>query len=243
MNLNRKVKSFFEDFIIVIVLITVIYGSYSLFIDDSSSTFESSQTAVQTVEEQKQDIKEVTQDEAIKDVITDENPDNEITNDRVPPAFAQNNFEENSSKQIVENEPVEKFEKVEKIENKVLEKQNQIDNNSEKKLNLIENSKLEKSASDEEQLEKEKFYKNLKDKLYANIDKNLDKTTFKDPVFAEIRITILKDGKYEQLLLTNGDTKFFNSIKNSISSSFPIEINPILKNIFPRYYRLKIELN
>ena len=114
--MNRKVKSFFEDFIIVIVLITVIYGSYSLFIDDSSSTFESSQTAVQTVEEQKQDIKEVTQDEAIKDVITDENPDNEITKDRVPPAFAQNNFEENSSKQIVENEPVEKFEKVEKIE-------------------------------------------------------------------------------------------------------------------------------
>ena len=230
--MNRKVKSFFEDFIIVIVLITVIYGSYSLFIDDSSSTFESSQTAVQTVEEQKQDIKEVTQDEAIKDVITDENPDNENTNDRVPPAFVQNNLEENNSKQIIENKPVEKVEKIENIENKTLEKQNQIDNNSEKKLNLIENSKLEK----------EKFYKNLKDKLYANIDKNLDKTTFKDSVFAEIRITILKDGKYEQLLLTNGDTKFFNSIKNSISRSFPIEINPILKNIFPRYYRLKIEL-
>jgi hypothetical protein len=71
----------------------------------------------------------------------------------------------------------------------------------------------------------------------------LDKSSFKEPVFADIRITILKDGRYEQLILTNGNNEFFNSIKNSIYKSFPVEINPVLKNIFPRYYRLKIEFN
>ena len=79
--------------------------------------------------------------------------------------------------------------------------------------------------------------------ISINIDKNLDKTIFKEPVFAEIRVTILKDGRYEQLILTNGDDRFFNSIRSSISSAFPVEIDPIVKNIFPRYYRLKVELN
>lgn len=236
MVLNRKVKSFFEDLIIVVILITVIYGSYSFFIEDSTTTTENSQTTIQSFEEPKQDIKEFTQDEAIKDVITDENPDNENTN-RVPPAFAQNRAEESSTTQNVEK-PEEIIERVERV---VPKETTSI--SSTNRLNLIENSKLEKSGSIEEQMEKEKFYKNLKDKIFINIDKNLDKTIFKEPVFAEIRVTILKDGRYEQLILTNGDDRFFNSIRSSISSAFPVEIDPILKNIFPRYYRLKVELN
>lgn len=236
MVLNRKVKSFFEDLIIVVILITVIYGSYSFFIEDSTTTTENSQTTIQSFEEPKQDIKEFTQDEAIKDVITDENPDNENTN-RVPPAFAQNRAEESSTTQNVEK-PEEIIERVERV---VPKETTSI--SSTNRLNLIENSKLEKSGSIEEQMEKEKFYKNLKDKIFINIDKNLDKTIFKEPVFAEIRVTILKDGRYEQLILTNGDDRFFNSIRSSISSAFPVEIDPILKNIFPRYYRLRVELN
>ena len=229
--MKRKIKSFFEDFLIIIVLITVIYGSYSYFFDDSKDSFEQTQVLSKT------EIKEITQDEAIKDVITDENPDIE---NRTPPVIVQNNLEENidtqktTEKQNSENEKISEVKKDE-ITTAI--------NNKQPSLRLLENSKLEKSASEEEQVEKEKFYKNLKDKIYSNIDKNIDKLSFSGKKSVDIRVTILKDGRYEQLIMTKGDEEFFNSIKSSILEVFPLEINQNLKNIFPRYYRLTIELN
>ena len=50
-----------------------------------------------------------------KDVITDENPDNENTMIEFHQLFVQNNLEENNSKQIIENKLYWKVEK--KIEN------------------------------------------------------------------------------------------------------------------------------
>ena len=234
--MKRKIKSFFEDFLIIIVLITVICGSYSYFFDDSKDNFEQTQVLSKT-EDTKTEIKEITQDEAIKDVITDENPDIE---NRTPPVIVQNNLEENidtqktTEKQNSENEKISEVKKDE-ITTAI--------NNKQPSLRLLENSKLEKSASEEEQVEKEKFYKNLKDKIYSNIDKNIDKLSFSGKKSVDIRVTILKDGRYEQLIMTKGDEEFFNSIKSSILEVFPLEINQNLKNIFPRYYRLTIELN
>lgn len=234
--MKRKIKSFFEDFLIIIVLITVIYGSYSYFFDDSKDNFEQTQVLSKT-EDTKTEIKEITQDEAIKDVITDENPDIE---NRTPPVIVQNNLEENIDTQKTtekQNSENEKISEVKKDETTTAI------NNKQPSLRLLENSKLEKSASEEEQVEKEKFYKNLKDKIYSNIDKNIDKLSFSGKKSVDIRVTILKDGRYEQLIMTKGDEEFFNSIKSSILEVFPLEINQNLKNIFPRYYRLTIELN
>ncbi len=234
--MKRKIKSFFEDFLIIIVLITVIYGSYSYFFDDSKDNFEQTQVLSKT-EDTKTEIKEITQDEAIKDVITDENPDIE---NRTPPVIVQNNLEENIDTQKTNEEQKSENEKINEV------KKDEITtaiNNKQPSLRLLENSKLEKSASEEEQVEKEKFYKNLKDKIYSNIDKNIDKLSFSGKKSVDIRVTILKDGRYEQLIMTKGDEEFFNSIKSSILEVFPLEINQNLKNIFPRYYRLTIELN
>lgn len=234
--MKRKIKSFFEDFLIIIVLITVIYGSYSYFFDDSKDSFEQTQVLSKT-EDTKTEIKEITQDEAIKDVITDENPDIE---NRTPPVIVQNNLEENIDTQKTNEEQKSENEKINEV------KKDEITtaiNNKQPSLRLLENSKLEKSASEEEQVEKEKFYKNLKDKIYSNIDKNIDKLSFSGKKSVDIRVTILKDGRYEQLIMTKGDEEFFNSIKSSILEVFPLEINQNLKNIFPRYYRLTIELN
>ncbi len=229
--MKRKIKGFFEDSLIVIILITIIYGSYSYFFDDSMDNFEASQTIIQTNDEPKQDIKEMSQDEAIKDVITDENPDIETEN-RTPPALIQNNQETKSTTEQKE-ETVESKTPVLKENNSSLKRE----------INLIENSKLEKSSSNEEQIEKEKFYLDLKNKILSNIDKNFDKSSLNEITSTDIRVTILKDGRIEQLIMTSGNEKLFNSIKNSIYNSFPVEISPSLKGIFPRYYRLKIEFN
>ncbi|MCT7510660.1 hypothetical protein N5U26_09855 [Aliarcobacter cryaerophilus] len=84
------------------------------------------------------------------------------------------------------------------------------------------------------------FFDRLEKKVYSNIDRNFDKTTFKRGEFVNIRVTILKDGSYEQLTFLNGNSDYFNKVKSQIEEIFPLKIEENLKSHFPRYYRMKI---
>lgn len=85
------------------------------------------------------------------------------------------------------------------------------------------------------------FFDRFEKKVYSNIDRNFDKTTFKRGEFVNIRVTILKDGSYEQLTFLNGNSDYFNKVKPQIEEIFPLKIEENLKNHFPRYYRMKID--
>ena len=80
------------------------------------------------------------------------------------------------------------------------------------------------------------FYKNIEDQ----INKKLEKSPPENGTFINIRITILKDGKYEQLILVDGDKNYFDKVKSSISKVFPLKIEESLKDNFPRYFRMEI---
>ena len=84
------------------------------------------------------------------------------------------------------------------------------------------------------------FFDRFEKKVYSNIDRNFDKTTFKRGEFVNIRVTILKDGSYEQLTFLNGNNDYFNKVKPQIEEIFPLKIEENLKSHFPRYYRMKI---
>ncbi|WNL28196.1 hypothetical protein QUR76_05865 [Arcobacter cryaerophilus gv. pseudocryaerophilus] len=84
------------------------------------------------------------------------------------------------------------------------------------------------------------FFDRFEKKVYNNIDRNFDKTTFKRGEFVNIRVTILKDGSYEQLTFLNGNSDYFNKVKPQIEEIFPLKIEENLKSHFPRYYRMKI---
>ena len=84
------------------------------------------------------------------------------------------------------------------------------------------------------------FFDKFEKKVYSNIDRNFDKTTFKRGEFVNIRVTILKDGSYEQLTFLNGNSDYFNKVKPQIEEIFPLKIEENLKSHFPRYYRMKI---
>ena len=73
------------------------------------------------------------------------------------------------------------------------------------------------------------------------IDKNIDKSLIKKGEFVNLRLTIFKDGRYEQLTLIEGNNENFELIKSSITQSFPVIIDDSLKANFPRYFRMKIE--
>ncbi|MFY9104788.1 hypothetical protein OZY38_06005 [Aliarcobacter cryaerophilus] len=85
------------------------------------------------------------------------------------------------------------------------------------------------------------FFDKFEKKVYSNIDRNFDKTTFKRGEFVNIRVTILKDGSYEQLTFLNGNNDYFNKVKPQIEDIFPLKIEENLKSHFPRYYRMKID--
>lgn len=85
------------------------------------------------------------------------------------------------------------------------------------------------------------FFDRFEKKVYSNIDRNFDKTTFKRGEFVNIRVTILKDGSYEQLTFLNGNSDYFNKVKPQIEEIFPLKIEENLKTHFPRYYRMKID--
>ncbi|MCT7587026.1 hypothetical protein [Aliarcobacter butzleri] len=87
----------------------------------------------------------------------------------------------------------------------------------------------------------DQFFKNFERKVYDNINKNVDKSALRSGQFVNIRVTLLKDGGYEQLTYVSGNMGYFNLIKSSIEESFPVVIEDSIKGHFPRYYRMKIE--
>ena len=87
----------------------------------------------------------------------------------------------------------------------------------------------------------EDFYKSIEKNIYSNISKNLDKNTIDKLDNVNIRITILKNGEYEQLKYMSGNRQYYNLIKSSILETFPVKINDNLKYKFPRYFRMKVK--
>ncbi len=84
-----------------------------------------------------------------------------------------------------------------------------------------------------------KFIRDTKTKINNNIKKqNIPKA--ENPRYANIRVTVLKNGGYEQLILMDGNKEYFNLIKEGVLSSFPLKIDPKINDQFPRYFRMKI---
>ena len=168
--------------------------------------------------------------------------------------------EEEIKDKVVENKVVENIDE-QRVENKLATEQKheepvqQIKDNEHKDETILIDSKtsletkaLEDVKTDENSEEVnhevsniDDFFDRFEKKVYSNIDRNFDKTTFKRGEFVNIRVTILKDGSYEQLTFLNGNSDYFNKVKPQIEEIFPLKIEENLKTHFPRYYRMKID--
>ena len=174
---------------------------------------------------------------------------NEIEEENIPTAIEKTL--EPDTKKVEEIKPVieEIKEEPKKIESPILEpkKEELIQTQIVEPKAKIEQKEVQKptiTTSSEELDEKakvEEFYKTIRDKINANIAKNVDKNLSKNGEYANIKLTILKDGRYEQLIFVDGDKEYFNLFKPSIIEVFPIKIDDSLKNSFPRYFKMKIE--
>jgi hypothetical protein len=195
------------------------------------------------------------QEERVKDLNTQEqttkNEENISTDNKNTEVFKQEEIKDKVVENIVE----------ERVENKLVTEQkqeepvHQIKDNEHKDETILiepkttlETKALEDVKTDENSEEVhhevsniDDFFNKFEKKVYSNIDRNFDKTSFKRGEFVNIRVTILKDGSYEQLTFLNGNSDYFNKVKPQIEEIFPLKIEENLKTHFPRYYRMKID--
>lgn len=227
--MRGKNKSLLEDILILFTGGVLIYFTYSFFF--SSNEKEEIIENPQTIEKK-------------EETITPQPIINEIKKEEITLPKVENKVEskiENKVEEIQKEKPLQKVEEnttkaspitpiptpvvVEKIVQKEPEKPAVIEQTKE----LDEKAKIDA------------FYKTIKEKIYLNIDKNIDKSLIKKGEFVNLRLTIFKDGRYEQLTLIEGNNENFELIKSSITQSFPVIIDDSLKANFPRYFRMKIE--
>ncbi len=206
-----------------------------------------------------------TQEQTIK---SEENisPDNTnieaLKQEEIKDKVVENKVVENKvvENKVVENKVVENIDE-QRVENKLATEQKheepvqEIKDNDHKDETILlepkttlETKTLEDVKTDENSEEVnhevsniDDFFDRFEKKVYSNIDRNFDKTTFKRGDFVNIRVTILKDGSYEQLTFLNGNSDYFNKVKPQIEEIFPLKIEENLKSHFPRYYRMKID--
>ncbi|MDX9902028.1 MAG: hypothetical protein RBT22_11130 [Aliarcobacter sp.] len=115
-----------------------------------------------------------------------------------------------------------------------------VENTIDSKDNTLIEEKISTSEITDPKVKVELFYKTIKEEIYKNIDKNVDKSKIKVGEYVEFRLTILKDGGYEQLNSTKGDKDYFELFRSSIKEAFPVKIDNSLKESFPRYFRMEI---
>jgi hypothetical protein len=201
-----------------------------------------------------------TQEQTIKseeNISTDNTNIEALKQEDIKDKVVENKVVENK---VVENKVVENIDE-QRVENKLATEQKheepvqEIKDNDHKDETILlepkttlETKTLEDVKTDENSEEVnhevsniDDFFDRFEKKVYSNIDRNFDKTTFKRGEFVNIRVTILKDGSYEQLTFLNGNSDYFNKVKPQIEEIFPLKIEENLKTHFPRYYRMKID--
>ena len=223
--MRGKTKSFFEDTFILLIVAVLIYGIYSFFFASEDEI---------KLEEPKVVIENKVETNTYKEPVI-----NEI---KTPTEIkSEPNNPEKVEEKVIETPKVEAVQK-EKIEEQIKEKIEPV---------KVEPVKVEKPTTEipnvqttqelEEKAKVEAFYSTIREKIYANINKNVDKSLIKNGEFVSIKLTVLKDGNYEQLTFVEGNKEYFELFRSSIKEAYPVKIDDSLKNNFPRYFRMKIE--
>jgi hypothetical protein len=213
--LRGKNKSFVEDTIILLVIGVIIYAIYTFF-------FASTQEAEMQTETIAIERNISTDTQVDKESVNKQNVPIEKINEDLTQTQKEEPLKiEETTKDIIESIPEDKIDDRAKIKRPEIKTEVQ---------------------SVSEIGDVELFFRNIEEKIYANIEKNIDQTSIKNNAFVNIRVTILKDGRYEQLTFMDGSKDNFELFKPSITQVFPLQMNDTLKENFPRYFRMKIEI-
>ena len=216
--MKTKNKSFLEDIFIISIVGILIYSIYSFFFSSDekveiTETKTSIEKKIDAIIHKEPVVNEIKKEEEIVTPPKVEEPNTAVIETPKEVLAPVENVVEKKETPLVE----------EKIEQKEVEE------------------KIAPVEVNDQKAKVELFYKTIREQIYANIHKNVDKNQIRTGEAVEIRLTILKDGGYEQLSSTKGDNEYFELFRSSIKEAFPVKIDNSLKESFPRYFRMKIE--
>lgn len=228
--MQGKTKSFFEDTIIVLVLLVVgsigffIYDKYSnenhieKMLDDTTLTVEKFFTELKDLPTE---IKEfiLKEKEVIDQIRQEPLIDLNATDTNQSIIEIEENIDTNTTLEIQKSKEV--LENIQPIVEKKIEPKPEI---------------IEEKKVDHKMLKT--FLDDLELKLTNSIVQNIDSNETKS---LRYRITVLKDGNYEQLTFVGGDKVLFEENQDNIIKVFPVTIDEKIKDEFPRYIRLNIK--
>ena len=292
MKKQKRVKGFFEDLLLVSLILVVIYAIYFFVFKDNNETKEPVTTAVSKENRFFKNLYEEIKESLFTDIQSQEKIElRNIQNiHNIEELNSNNNYLNYSREKIlsIRNEDISAKENLEKLEKESLseEELNQEESNtndinsleeknitqiSEEKAEVVEKTKLSENTQEQKSKENEisfniteneeqkkvpKNYKrdensidvkksgelftNFRNRVYENIKKNIPSSALEKGKHVNIRVTILKNGGYEELIFVDGSIYNYDMIKEQIQNVFPLEIDESIKGIFPRYYRMKI---
>ena len=223
--MQGKTKSFFEDTIIILVLAVIIIVGYTLYskYQDKTSIDETLNSTSKSIEKFITIIKKVPL-EIQKILNAEQNSYSEVL-------FADTNT--TNIKQINVEEQIDVNNTIQKIAPTIED----VNISSVTVSNTVEKT-IAKETLDVILLRD--FLKSLKSKLRKSIVQNSELNVTKNQKL-RFRITLLKDGSYEQLKFIGGDKELFETNKENILQNFPVEIDSSIQQEFPRYIRINLQ--
>jgi hypothetical protein len=205
--MRRKIKIFFEDIGMILIVGVLIYGGYSLFFTKSS------QDEKQTTQKTKEDTKIVSKQEEPK--IAQKEESNKVVAPKIEPK------QEEPKKEL---KPLKIAQ--EKIKTQEKKEQKKTSNTTISKVNIKVLGK---------------FLFDLKSQINRDLESQKNKYKTDTVQTTKIRVTILKDGYYEQLTFVDGNREFYEDSRDTIKSIFPLKIDERIIGQFPRYFRMSIK--
>lgn len=245
-------KAFYEDMFIIAIILGVIYGIYSLFSSDEDIVKKEIAVKVIAKDLNKTIINTDNNDTNNSKILKLDNDKNttiilkqkKVTKPKIIKKTlpkAKPVVEEPKKVEVKEviNKEIIKKEKEQIIPKRIIKKEKR------KKVQTIEKKKIVLNKKDEVlstnipkiEYTTTKLYEDLEKQIYKNIQVIQYN---KSIISTKIKLTILSDGSYEQLVFVGGDKQYFSDIQDSITKIFPLEIKEELKDKFPRYFRMEI---
>ncbi len=238
--MNTRTKSVVEDIFLLIIFVSIAYAIYYFLFSNEEKTHSPNTSIKKEVSIKKSEVNQ-TKIEVKKMQIEEEQEDKKEDKIKNEPKI--------ETKKEINEAKIEEKQTETKQETKPQIKQNINENLEKKELAIKETKQEDKSKNLENYPQKEKkkhktvssFYKEIEDKIYKNIDANISKDIIVDKRNTKIRITILKDGMYEQMTFVSGNEEYYENIKPFIIKIFPLTIPQEIQHRFPRYFRMEVK--
>lgn len=224
--MHGRTKSFLEDVLMFLVLSIIAFLVYYFFFSEEPQqqtqvveTYQIETPIKQTEDEKSVETESLIENEAISDIKKESNTPIKV--DEKPQVDQTITLpQEDKIPKEIEKTPKDTPQKNDK--------------------NVVKNEQIDEEKKVDLQ-ELHNFLNDTKQKIQDNIV--LTDITDKENLNLSIRITVLKNGLFEQLTFVSGNKQIFDANKDNITKIFPLNIDEKIIADFPRYLRFSFEFN